>query len=202
MKRFLLIGMLLFSLHVSAQERGAFCVDATVGCYLNATIGSIDSDYENLYYSETGNLQLGWGVGLGLFITDHIKLGVGYASSSNTTNSESITSIKQISGSLAYYGEIVNGLYYVPELTFGIVGGEGMVSDFYYPLGGFVARLSLGQLEFKPTEHFSTSIDFGYIAMSAVAGSTTYMNENINISESMFTVSLGVSPTIKFKYYF
>lgn len=207
MKRLILLCTMLSLLvqYANAQQRG----DAYVGGFVG---GSLTSVGVSMSYGTSTNdaynasLGLGYGISFGYFVTDKIKLGVMYE---NTINAESngdatnSNSLNFIGGSLSYYGEIVDGLYFVPELILGAsTKGNMLVSGMDFPLGGFRSQLNFLQLEFKPTKHFSTAVSFGYVNFSALGGYSEYHGYDFVLGVASYGVVVGVSPTVEFKYYF
>ena len=149
---------------------------------------------------------MGYGLNLGLFVSDKIKIGVRYENATNAESDGEITNtatLNFIGGSLSYYGEIVDGLYFVPEIILGAsTKGNLIVGGIDFPIVGFRTQLNLLQLEFKPTKHFSTSVNFGYVNFSTFGGYEEYRGYDFTLGVASLGVAVGVSPTIAFKYYF
>ena len=203
MKRFLLIVSVLFvSLQLYSQEQGKWYVGGKVGFDVAGVSMSIADSYDTIN-STTATMNSGFGIEGGYFLTDKVKVGLGFEQSSSNSDNTSVVVLKSLYGSLAYYKEIVDGLYYVPEFKIGIVaGGSITMEDLNIPLDGMYLDLSLVQLEFKPTEHFSTAINLGYTTFASVGGATTYQRDSVGLAGGIFTATLGITPSVTFKYYF
>ena len=201
MKRFLLIVSVLFvSLQMYSQEQGQWYIGGRVGFEVSGVSISIADSYDTV--NSTGaTVNSSFCIDAGYFLTDKVKVGLGFSQSSS--NSARMVVLKTMYGSLAYYKEIVDGLYYVPEFLIGVVAGGSMtIEDLRFPLDGMELGLSLLQLEYKPTEHFSTAIDLGYTIFASVGGATTFQRDSVGLAAGIFTASLGITPSVTFKYYF
>ena len=139
MKRFLLIVSVLFvSLQMYSQEQGKWYVGGKVGFDVAGVSMSIADSYDTVN-STTATINSGFGVEGGYFLTDKVKVGLGFEQSSSNSDNTSIVVLKSLYGSLAYYKEIVDGLYYVPEFKIGVVaGGSITMEDLNIPPFGFV----------------------------------------------------------------
>ncbi len=207
MKRLILLCTMLTLLvqYTNAQQRG----DAYVGGFVGGSLTSVGVSMSygtSMNDASNATVGLGYGISFGLFVTDKIKIGVRYENTSNAESNGStttVTALNFIGGSLSYYGEIVEGLYFVPELILGAsTRGNMMVDGMDFPTGGFRTQLNLLQLEFKPTKHFSTSVNFGYVNFSALGGYREYHGYDFELGVASLGVVVGVSPTVAFKYYF
>ncbi len=203
MKKFvtLLASVMLVSMSIKAQEQGKFYVGGFAG--LSATgVGMAMTDGYDTFDATSVQANLGYGISVGYFLTDKVKVGFGYEKSGSQTDNASNTILGQFYGSFAYYKEIVNGLYYAPEFKIGFANGDMQIETSTFPLSGIYLGLSLLQLEFKPTEHFSTAINLGYATLASVGGTTNYQGYNLRLNTAVFATTLGLSPSVTFKYYF
>ncbi len=203
MKKFvtLLASVMLVSMSVKAQEQGKFYVGGYAGLSASGAAMTLNDGYDTIG-DATVQANLGYGINIGYFLTDKVRIGFGYEKSGNQSDNTTKTILGQFYGSFAYYKEIANGLYYAPEFQIGFANGDMQVDAATFPLSGIYLGLSLLQLEFKPTEHFSTAINLGYATLASVGGATNYQGDSIGLSTAVFAASLGVSPSVTFKYYF
>lgn len=207
MKRLIFVAMLLFGLvsNMNAQEKGDFYVGGSLGFAFGANGLSLTDGYEPID-SAVASVATDFQLNCGYFVANKIKIGAVLQRNralSENSDIESSLSLTSIGGSIAYYGEIVDGLYYVPELVGSLVlSGSYYEDDWYFPLSGMSAMLSIIQLEFKPTQHFSTSVNLGYIGLTAVGGSSVYYDSILDLFIANFDTVIGLNPTVTFKYYF
>ena len=109
------------------------------------------------------------------------------------------------SPSIAYYLNVTGNLYYTPE--FGICGYFGqyksdLTSSKFQKNGvaGFGMNFAIGQFEFRPTAHLGLSVnllslDYAYLKIKG--------DDSDNYSTtSAVQFSLGIKPTVGFRYYF
>ena len=203
MKKFvtLFASVMLVSMSINAQEQGKFYVGGYAGLSASGTAMTLSDGYDTTG-GTTVQANLGYGINVGYFLTDKVKIGLGYEQSGNQTDNTTRTILSQFYGSFAYYKEIANGLYYAPEFQLGFANGDMQVEAASFPLSGIYISLSLLQLEFKPTEHFSTAINLGYATLASVGGATNYQGDSLSLNTAVFTTTLGLSPSVTFKYYF
>ena len=193
--------MLLLSFRgVQAQERGDYYVGGIVGLSASGSTVTWSDSYSSDSETTIG-ANCSFGIEAGYFIDDRVKLGLGFSYSIQPKTGESI-SVSSLCGSIAYYKLLVKGLYYVPEFEIGGAWRNEVSSGVKLPLSGVGIALSLFQVEFKPTEHFSASVNLGYISLASISGATNYHNENISFGYNSFLATLGTSPLVRFKYYF
>lgn len=197
----ILASVLLVSMSIKAQVQGDFYIGGYAG--VSATgVGMTMSDRYDTVSDTSVQANVGYGISMGYFLTDKVKVGFGYEMSGNQTDNTNMIILGQFYGSFAYYKEIANGLYYTPEFQIGFANGDMQIEAVSFPLSGIYIGLSLLQLEFKPTEHFSTSINLGYATLSSVGGAINFQGDSIGLNTAVFATSLGLSPSITFKYYF
>ena len=107
--------------------------------------------------------------------------------------------------SIAYYLNVTGNLYYTPE--FGICGYFGqyksdLSSSKFQKNGvaGFGMNFAIGQFEFRPTAHLGLSVnlltlDYAYLKIKG--------DDSDNYSTtSAVQFSLGIKPSVGFRYYF
>ena len=207
MKRLVLLCLMLLLLvpHSNAQQRGDVYIGGFVGGSLTS-VGMSVSYGSSIVDTSNATAGLGCGISVGLFITDNIKIGMSYENTSQAESDGDITNsggLNFIGGSLSYYGKIVDGLYFVPEFILGAsTGGNVTASGLDFPIVGFGTQLNLLQLEFKPTKHFSTSVNFGYVNFSLWGGYRNLHGYDFELAMASLGVAVGASPSIAFKYYF
>lgn len=197
----LLSSVMLVSMSINAQEQGNFYLGGYVGFSAIGTSMVLTDGYNSS--SDTSvQANVGYGISIGYFLTDKVKVGFGYEKSGNQTDNTSQIFLGQFYGSFAYYKEIANGLYYTPEFQIGFANGNMQFDVLNFPLSGMYLSLSLLQLEFKPTEHFSTAINLGYATLASVGGAINYQGDSLSLNTAVFTTTLGLTPSVTFKYYF
>ena len=110
-----------------------------------------------------------------------------------------------IGPSIAYYLNIAGDLYYTPE--FGFYGYFGQNKADKSPstvqkngVGGFGMNFAIGQFEFRPTAHLGLSVnllafDYAYLKMKGDD------SDNYSTTSSV-QFSLGIHPSVGFRYYF
>lgn len=207
MKRLVILCAMLTLLiqHTNAQQRGDFYIGGMGNFSLNSQVASISSGYDEATSTQVST-GFGYGVCLGYYLTDHIRLSAMFekTASASVTNevSGTIMDLTFYGGSIAYCGEIADGLYYTPELFIGI-GKDGAMNDsgIEFPLNGFTASLSLFQLEFRPTEHFGAEVNLGSIGIGALGGNINYSGSSVNLTLAILGAQIGDS-SVTFKYYF
>lgn len=197
----LLASVMLVSMSINAQEQGKFYVGGYAGLSATGAGMAMTDGYDSLSGTSV-QANLGYGISIGYFLTDRVKVGFGYEKSGNQTDNSTKNILDQFYGSFAYYKEIANGLYYVPEFQIGFANGNMQIDALSFPLSGMYLGLYLIQLEFKPTEHFSTAINLGYATFASVGGAINYQGDSISLNTTVFTAALGLSPSVTFKYYF
>ena len=110
-----------------------------------------------------------------------------------------------IGPSIAYYLNVAGDLYYTPE--FGFYGYFGQSKTDITSstvqkngVGGFGMSFAIGQFEFRPTAHLGLSVnllafDYAYLKMKG--------DDSDNYSTtSAVQFSLGIHPSVGFRYYF
>lgn len=172
----ILVAIVACSTSALAQEKG----DMYVGGYTGVAIQSVGVEGESV-----AEAAFAIQPEFGYFVADRLKVGasIGYGVSSGT---HSFT----IAPNVAYYVRMCDGLYYTPGLELGFA----MAAMDELSLPGFAMALHLFTLEFRPTEHFGfsanlLSLDFAALSKNGITASTV-------------DFTLGVSPTVGFKYYF
>lgn len=117
----------------------------------------------------------------GYFITDMLKVGaeINYEVSSKAH-------AVVLSPNITYYYQIINKLYYTPQLSIG--GGVGIYSG--YVAGIFTFTLNLASFEYRPTEKLGIS--------------TNLISLNYNLIEKTESINFNAfySPSVGFRYYF
>ena len=173
----ILVALLCCSATVFAQNKG----DKYIGGNLGLAIQTASSNY--------GDSAAAAGVAItpefGIFVADNAKLGVslGYELTAGTHT------IK-LAPNFAYYVRLCDGLYYMPvlKLGFAMAAAEGIV------IPGVVCGMDLFSLEFRPSQHFGFSANLLSFDFTALGKS--------GFTASAVNFSLGVNPTVAFKYYF
>ena len=208
MKRLILLCVMfvLLTQHANAQQRGDFYVGGMGSVALNSQATTVSSAYDEVSVTQVST-EFGYGICMGYYLTDHIRVSAMFerTASASVSNDVAGTAINLTfyGGSIAYSGEIADGLYYTPELLIG-VGRDGSMNDsgIEFPLSGFTASLNLLQLEFRPTEHFGAEINLGSIGIGALGSNVNYSGTSVNLTLAILGISIGDSSSISFKYYF
>lgn len=200
-----LIASLIVATNVFSQAKEEFYIGggAGLGTTVNGFLVSDKvTDVES--FAAIGNAEFHFECGY--FVADKLKLGAIFQASTatNTTSAyETAMGLASLGGSFAYYVEIAEGLYYVPEFVGSVLfSGYFFEDPLNFPLVGVSAALSFVQLEFRPTKHFATSVNLGSLGFTSAAGSVNYKGTTLDLVLANLNVALGVSPSVTFKYYF
>ena len=174
MKRFILL-LFIATLFVSAsyaQKQG----EAHIGGNLKFALSTSGSNG----YMTTGT-YFNIAPEYGYFITDMLKVGaeINYEVSSKA---HSVV----LSPNITYYYQIINKLYYTPQLSIG--GGVGIYSG--YVAGIFSSTLNLVSFEYRPTEKWG------------IATSLICLNYNLIDKTESVNFNAFYSPSVGFRYYF
>lgn len=197
-----------------AQNRGDMYVGGILGVSggsskTSVTVGSTtmkgDSTPSDTEFNLTGEF--------GYFFADNWRVSgsLGYELVSSPTNKKDGKWMKDnmnifaIGPSIAYYLNVTGNLYYTPE--FGICGCFGqyksdLTSSKFQKNGvtGFGMNFAIGQFEFRPTAHLGLSVnllslEYAYLKIKG--------DDSDNYSTtSAVQFSLGIKPTVGFRYYF
>lgn len=212
MKRFLLtsIAIVAISCYAHAQQKGEFYLGGNVGVDTAVSAVALSDGYDT--GSET-TIQANVGINftVGYFLSNKWRIAAYYeanATASGTyTDAEEVTPTTNLSYDsaglgLAYYKEIADGFYYVPELKICKAWGEFDVEGVNFPLDGYSFNISLFQLEYRPTTHFATTVNLGYFNILNLGGATSGLGYTLDMAMGTGIATINLRPTVTFKYYF
>lgn len=207
MKKIVLAGLFLImaSFCANAQLKGKLYLGGNVGLDTNISVGAISNGYDTISVDDVEVYGIA-NFTIGYFISDKWRISAYYetnaeADSSNGENQNELY-YDSIGMGLAFYKEIADGLYYVPEIKICSVKGEVAFEEASFPLDGYSYNISLFQLEFKPTKHFATSVNLGYLNILDLGGATTVQGTSLGLAVGSIVATIGLRPTVTFKYYF
>lgn len=197
-----------------AQSRGDMYVGGILGVSggsskTNVTIGSTtvkgDATPSDTEFNLTGEF--------GYFFADNWRVSgsLGYGLQSTPTVKKDDKWLRDnlnlftIGPSIAYYLNVAGDLYYTPEFGFYGCFGQNktdLTSSTVQKnsVGGFGMSFAIGQFEFRPTAHLGLSVnllafDYAYLKIKG--------DDSDNYSTtSAVQFSLGIHPSVGFRYYF
>ena len=206
-KLVLLIGLVAFSLTGFAQSKGEMYLLLTG----NASFGTLKrenySGYQTIEYDQPANTSVGLDVGFGFFAADNFRLelcvGASYIQEPRDKQSDQWLYGKvfgvNLYPSLAYYVQLADRLYYVPEIggsfTFGTAKYDVSTSVAEkYDYGVMGAYAKFFALEFRVSPKFALGVNVGQAYYQRVKVSDPVTGVYSARNQLMFDVnSLGVN---------
>ena len=207
MKKLFLTSVVLLAISfcAHAQQKGEFYLGGNIG--IDCAVSAIAlSDGYDTGSDSTIQANVGMNFTLGFFLSDKWRIAAYYDvnATSSATNEANPTTISydSIGLGLAYYKELADGLYYVPELKVCGAWGELDVENEVFPLDGYSFNVSLFQLEYRPTQHFATSVNLGYLNFLDLGGATSNLGYSLGLAMGTIVATVNLRPQVTFKYYF
>lgn len=219
MKRNLLFlaAAMMLSLSATAQKKG----DSYLGVSLGYNTGKstlsteITTNIAGSSNTTTDKSSTNYGDNLslsaeyGYFVANNLRvganLGYGYAGVKGSPATHSLT----IMPNVAYYVELVDGLYFTPNLSFGYgMSTQAMNDDDNLTMNGFVAEFQPFALEFRPTSRMAMTVSLCSLQYAYLAGSYSANSGFVDagMTTKYRTSSVGfdllANAQVGFKYYF
>ena len=203
------VAIIAISFCTHAQQKGELYLGGNVGFDCAASAVALSDGYDT--GSETTiQANVGLNFTIGYFLSDTWRIAAYYET--NATASGTYIGAEEVTPTilaydsaglgLAYYKEIADGFYYVPELKICKAWGDVNIEVVNFPLDGYSFNISLFQLEYRPTTHFATSMNIGYLNFLGLGGAAPVSGHSVGLAVNTVITTINLRPTVIFKYYF
>ncbi len=200
-------ALLLASVSAFAQSKGDFFVEGTLGL----SAGSVKTTTKSGDNSNTNKSSLATDfniyLGGGYFVMDNLKVGadLGYVLSKD---GDTKTPVFAIAPNVAYYVELANNFYYVPEFNVNVLFGSqnystsvlGTTVSKSYSYTGFGAALTFLGFEYRFNKSIALGVDIANLYYNSVK-----LKDKDDKKQSTTTGIFGVdfgSASVALRFYF